>query len=176
MKKGPKTKINRENIKEILIKLNKANYIDELKENRLGKKIINDIEINGSIALSTLLNWLFFVENALKFIEKGIAYFETIILSEHIENNFLFKMKKENNDKSIGFFFGLCEQYKEECFVTEYSIQQTSLEQIFNMFAKNQVGTINTKKKKNKKNDEKSETDEKSEILVNNDLLKKIIS
>ena len=44
------------------------------------------------------------------------------------------------------------------------------------MFAKNQVGTINTKKKKNKKNDEKSETDEKSEILVNNDLLKKIIS
>ena len=175
-KLNKKTKINRENIKEILIKLNKANYIDELKENRLGKKIINDIEINGSIALSTLLNWIFFVENAFKFIRIALDYFDEIYLAEFIENNFLFKMKKGPKTKSIGFFFGLFEQHKEECFVTEYSIQQTSLEQIFNMFAKNQVGTINTKKKKNKKNDEKSETDEKSEILVNNDLLKKIIS
>ena len=176
IKYDKKTKINKENIREILIKLNKANYIDELKENRLGKKIINDIEINGSIALSTLLNWIFFVENAFKFIRIALDYFDEIYLAEFIENNFLFKMKKGPKTKSIGFFFGLFEQHKEECFVTEYSIQQTSLEQIFNMFAKNQVGTINTKKKKNKKNDEKSETDEKSEILVNNDLLKKIIS
>ena len=175
-KLNKKSKINKENIKEILIKLNKANFIDELKENRLGKKIINDIEINGSIALSTLLNWIFFVENAFKFIRIALDYFDEIYLAEFIENNFLFKMKKGPKTKSIGFFFGLFEQHKEECFVTEYSIQQTSLEQIFNMFAKNQVGTINTKKKKNKKNDEKSETDEKSEILVNNDLLKKIIS
>ena len=61
-----------------------------------------------------------------------------IILTEHIDNNFLFKMKKNNDTKSIGFFFGLFESNKEKCFVTEYSIQQTSLEQIFNKFAANQ--------------------------------------
>ena len=147
IKYDKKTKINKKNIREILIKLNKVNLIDELKEDRLGKKIINDIEINGSIALITLLNWIFFVENAFKFIKTAIDYFEEIYLAEFIENNFLFKMKKGPKTRSIGFFFGLFEQHKEECFVTEYSIQQTSLEQIFNMFAKNQVGTINTKKK-----------------------------
>ena len=151
IKYDKKTKINRENIREILIKLNKVNLIDELKEDRLGKKIINDIEINGSIALITLLNWIFFVENAFKFIKTAIDYFEEIYLAEFIENNFLFKMKKGPKTRSIGFFFGLFEQHKEECFVTEYSIQQTSLEQIFNMFAKNQIGTTTEKKVKNKK-------------------------
>ena len=130
--------VNHENIEKILEKLGKKYYFEELKDGRLGERINREMNLNENIPIGTLLNWLFFVENALKFIEKGIAYFETIILSEHIENNFLFKMKKENNDKSIGFFFGLFEQYKESCFVTEYSIQQTSLEQIFNKFAANQ--------------------------------------
>jgi ATP-binding cassette subfamily A (ABC1) protein 3 len=134
-----KSRINRENIRNILIKLNKAKYIDELKENRLGKKIIKDIELNGKIQLITLLNWIFFVQNAFKFIQNAKNYFEEIYLSEHIENNFLFKMKKGPHTKSIGFFFGLFEKHKEECFITEYSIQPTSLEQIFNKFAKEQI-------------------------------------
>ena len=85
--------------------------------------------------ISLLLLIGFFVENEIKFIQKGKDYFEEIILAEQIENNFLFKMKKGNNTKSIGFFFGLFEESKEECHITEYSIQQTSLEQIFNKFA-----------------------------------------
>ena len=55
---------------------------------------------------------------------------------EHFENNFLFKIEK-TDVKSIGFIFGIFEENKEECFVTEYSIQQTSLEQIFLKFANN---------------------------------------
>ena len=65
--------------------------------------------------------------------------FSKIIVEENMDNNFLFKMKKkEENNKSIGYLFGLFEIHKEECYVTEYSIQQTSLEQIFNKFAENQ--------------------------------------
>ena len=56
-----------------------------------------------------------------------------------MDNNFLFKMKKKEDDnKSIGYLFGLFETHKDECYITEYSIQQTSLEQIFNKFAENQ--------------------------------------
>ena len=62
-----------------------------------------------------------------------------MIIEEHIDNSFLFKMKKkEENNKSIGLLFGLFEIHKEECYITEYSLQQTSLEQIFNKFAENQ--------------------------------------
>ena len=171
-----KTKVNKENINNILIKLNKGNFCNELKEDRLGKKIFRDIELNGSISLITLLNWVFFVQNAFKFIKNVQNYFEEIILSEHIENNFLFKMKKGQNVKSIGFFFGLFEKHKEECFVTEYSMQPTSLEQIFNKFAKEQVAAQNTDKKKKKQNLVIQENKEiKNDILVDENLFNKIL-
>ena len=83
-------------------------------------------------------------------------------------------MKKGPNTKSIGFFFGLFEKHKEECFVTEYSIQPTSLEQIFNKFAEAQ---------RKEKTDDKNNNDEikisekiKNEILVNDELIQKLIN
>ena len=170
-----KSKISMDNLNDILIKLNKANYMDELKENRLGQKIMKDLELKGRIALITLLNWIFFVQNAFKFIQNAKDYFEEIYLSEHIENNFLFKMKKSPGTKSIGFFFGLFEKHKEECFVTEYSIQPTSLEQIFNQFAEAQISEQNTDKKKNNKNENKKIEKIKSEILINDELIQKIL-
>ena len=170
-----KSKINKENIDDILIRLNKKNYIDELKEDRLCKKIIKDIELNGKIALITLLNWIFFVQNAFKFIKNAKEYFDEIYLSEHIENNFLFKMKKGPNTKSIGFFFGLFEKHKEECFITEYSIQPTSLEQIFNQFAKAQIAEQNTDKNKKHINQIKTNKEVKKEILVDDNIINKLI-
>jgi ATP-binding cassette subfamily A (ABC1) protein 3 len=131
-------KVTNKNINEILEKLGKQNYYEELKPGRLGERLQKTLNINGSINIGILLNWLFFVENALKFIKTGKQYFSEIILSEHIENNFLFRLKKGKETKSIGFFFGLFDGSKEECNITEYTIQQTSLEQIFNKFASNQ--------------------------------------
>jgi len=131
-------KVTNKNINEILEKLGKQCYSDELRPGRLGERLQKTLNINGSVNIGILLNWLFFVENALKFIKIGKKYFSEIILSEHIENNFLFRLKKGNETKSIGFFFGLFDGSKEECNITEYTIQQTSLEQIFNKFASNQ--------------------------------------
>ena len=181
-KYNKKSKINKENIRNVLIKLNKTNFIDELKEDRLGKKLIKDIEIKGSVSLITLLNWAFFIENAFKFIKKAIDYFDEIYLAEYIENNFLFKMKKGPNTKSIGFFFGLFEEEKEECFITEYSIKQTSLEQIFNKFAKDQINLklekrLKKNKAKNNKNGIKdNNNNNRNEIFIDRELLNKIIS
>ena len=175
-KYNKKSKINKNDLTEILKKINKKNLIDELAEDRLGKKIIKDIELNGSIPLLTILNWVFFVQNAFKFIDIAKNYFEEIYLSEHIENNFLFKLKKGPNTKSIGFFFGLFEKHKEECFVTEYSIQPTSLEQIFNKFAKAQIAEQNKDKNKVYNDDEINKIEDiKNQILVNDILIRKIV-
>ena len=144
-------KITFQNINQILQDIDKPNFINELSKGRFGSKIIREIQINNDIPIRTLLSWIFFVENAIKFIKKAENYFENIILTEFIDNNFLFKMKKNQDTKSIGFFFGLFESNKNECFVTEYSIRQTSLEQIFNMFEDKQ------RKKNNKADEEKKE-------------------
>ncbi len=162
-----------ENINSILDKMGKNNFSDELKEGRLGERIKREIELNGNVHISSLLNWIFFVENALKFIVKGKNYFDEIIVSEHIENNFLFKMKKEHSNKSIGFFFGLFEEGKESCFVTEYSIQKTSLEQIFNKFAASQ-GKTKEQMEENNDNDNNIVTESKN-IVVDDDLVKKLL-
>ena len=171
---NPNLVINEDNIKDILIKINKEKFINELKDDRLGAKIIRDINLNEGINISTLLNWIFFIQNALRFIKKSKDYFEKIYLSEHIDNNFLFKMKKSNETKSIGFFFGLFESCKEENFVTEYSVQQTSLEQIFNQFASKQ----NKSKKKDEANDDGDDDakNKKNEILIDDNLLNSLLS
>ena len=161
------SKVSRSNINQILTSLNKENFIDELRPGRLGERLQKTININGEINIGVLLNWVFFVENALKFIQVGKQYFQQIILSEHIENNFLFRLKKGNETKSIGFFFGLFEEKKDECHVTEYSIQQTSLEQIFNKFAAYQGQKVEIDKEILKK--------ENKGIIVDDELLSKLI-
>lgn len=44
-------------------------------------------------------------------------------------------MKIKRGDFSIGYLFGLIEDSKTEFEISEYSVAQTSLEQIFNNFA-----------------------------------------
>ena len=102
----------------------------------MGEKIKREIDINGQILITQLISWTHYVRNALKLIKKAKDFFDEIILTEYIENNFLFKIKKSENDKSI--LFGLFEDGKDDCHITEYSIQITSLEQIFNKFTANQ--------------------------------------
>ena len=104
--------INSENIGHILDSLGKSYFKNELKEGRLGKRIIKAINLNKGVNISVILNWIHFIENSIKFIQKGKNYFEEIILAEHIENNFLFKMKKGNNTKSIGFFLVFLKKIK----------------------------------------------------------------
>ena len=162
-------KINMDNIESILNKIGEGHFIDELKQGRFGSKLIRDIHINGYIPIRSLISWTFFVKNALTFIKKSERYFESIILTEHIDNNFLFKMKKNNNTKSIGFFFGLFENNKDNCHVTEYSIQQTSLEQIFNMFEDKQR-KANLANKQNNNDQLIEEEIQKEEIIINDEV------
>lgn len=166
-------KINMDNIESVLKKIGEGNFIDELKPGRFGSKLIRDIHFNNNIPIRALISWTFFIKNALNFIKKSEKYFESIILTEHIDNNFLFKMKKNNNTKSIGFFFGLFESNKDNCHVTEYSIQQTSLEQIFNMFEDKQRQANLANKENN--NDQVVEEEIKEEIIINDEVYKALL-
>ena len=133
-----KFQVTAQNVNEILKKINRESFIDELQPGKFGEKIKREIDVNGQILITQLISWTHYVRNSLKLIKKAKEYFDEIILTEYIENNFLYKIKKSENDKSIGFLFGLFEDGKDECHITEYSIQLTSLEQIFNKFAANQ--------------------------------------
>jgi ATP-binding cassette subfamily A (ABC1) protein 3 len=82
-----------------------------------------------------LVEWSFYTENTLKCLTKITQNFENVAIVEFWDNIFKLKIKKENSKNSIGFLFGQIENQKQDCFLSEYSISQTSLEQIFNIFA-----------------------------------------
>jgi hypothetical protein len=55
-------------------------------------------------------------------------------MTEHYQTFFNFKVEKDSN-MTIGYLFGVIEGAKDGLGISEYTLSQTTLEQIFNMFA-----------------------------------------
>ena len=135
-----------------------------MEKGRFGYKLVNELNIWQSITLHKLFTWIYYIENVLKLIKIIKEHFNNIICCDFVDNSFVFRIKREHseNEKSIGFLFGLVEKKKNEFNVEEYSIQLTSLEQIFNGFAKEM------------ENNENVYDLEKIDIEINDELLNKL--
>ena len=142
--------INLENIKSYLEKYNLSRFSKELSNDRLGGKIIEEINYGGYVYLSRIISWIYFLENALKMIQIILLDFPEIYCSNYREINLFFKIKRnrKKNEKSIGYLFGIIEENSNKFNIQKYFLQLTSLEQIFNKFASeterpdNQVNNI----------------------------------
>ena len=161
--------VSQDNVLDILQKLGREKYYNELNEQRIGRKVLREMIQTQNMNIFVLCAWIYYVNYTMKIIKEVKQYFDEIILTEFIENNFLFKIKKTPESKSIGFLFGLIEKVKDNCNITEYSIQPTSLEQIFNMFA---AGQGRSEEEKGEKEDN---FNEKVEIPITDELLGDLI-
>ena len=86
-------------------------------------------ESDGRVHLKNFLVWLN-VELYGQIIIKGLVEnFHQVELLEHY--NDYYKMRVPRQDKSIGYVFGMIEDQKELYGISEYSVSQTTLEQIF---------------------------------------------
>ena len=103
-------------------------------ENGLGNDIVKEAEeYKGKVNYKNFLNWLYIEQSGIKIIEEVGENFESVEILEHY--NDYFKLRVPRGDKSIGFVFGLIEDKKEYFQINEYSVSQTTLEQIFQTFA-----------------------------------------
>ena len=130
--------VNLTNISIFLQKYDLLKFSQELKADRLGGKIIEEIKAGGYVYLNRIISWIYFLENALKMVEIILKDFPEIHCSDYGENNFVFKIKRNRNeeDKSIGYLFGIIEENNNKFNIQQYFLQLTSLEQIFNNFSK----------------------------------------
>ena len=138
--------IDLNNLDLYLEKYKLIQFKQELKEGRLGEKIITEIKICGNIYFKRILTWIYYLENALKMIEIILEDFPEIHCSDFGENYFVFKIKRNQNnkdEKSIGYLFGIIEENNSKFNIEQFFLQLTSLEQIFHKFARK------TEKKKN---------------------------
>ena len=130
--------INMGNIESYLQKIKLEKYTSQLNKQLLGGKIMEEIEVCGYVYLGRILSWVYYIENALNMINIILNYFPEIYCTDYGGNNMVFKIKrnKKEGEKSIGYLFGIIEENKNKFNIEQYFLQLTSLEQIFNNFAK----------------------------------------
>ena len=99
---------------------------------------MEELELRGYISFDKILFWVYYLKNVFGIIKVIMNYFNEIYIVDYGENNFIFKIKRNKikGEKSIGFLFGLIEENKEKYNIEQYFLQFSSLEQIFNKFAK----------------------------------------
>ena len=131
-------KINLENIKQILEKYKLERFYKQLNKELLGVRIIEEIEACGYVYMNRILSWIYYLENALKIIKIILQDFPEIHCTDSKDSNLVFKIKrnKSEGEKSIGYLFGIIEENKNKYNIEQYFLQLSSLEQIFNKFAK----------------------------------------
>ena len=119
-------------------------YKTLLKTELFGRKILNEINLKGFIPFKKILFWIYYLKNVLGMIKLIKEYFNEIFCVDYDENSFVFYIKryKTKEEKSIGFLFGLIEDNKIKFNIGPYYLRYSSLEQIFNKFAKDNENYI----------------------------------
>ena len=101
-------------------------------DNSLAKELLQE----APITVKSFLAWIQVETLALQFFSKLCRHFPNgIEVLEHYGDYFRLKLQRDEGS-SIGHLFGLVEYCKDELgIVSEYSVSQTTLEQIFQSFA-----------------------------------------
>jgi hypothetical protein len=88
-----------------------------------------DANEEGTLRLRNLIEYIYHKTNGIKFIESLAKEFDVVEVLCH--NGGYYKLRVPKNDQTIGSIFGMIESQKEEFMISEYSVSQTTLEQIF---------------------------------------------
>ena len=132
----PSSDILQENqLKRALEELSHPDYEKEIVINGKGAAIFNQLRLEKSVPAKTLVAWVITEEygDAIEAFLKNA--FAKVKLIEHYLSFYKFKVEKQA-EKSLGGLFATIEDAKNRLNISEYSVSQTSLEQIFNQFAR----------------------------------------
>lgn len=130
-----------EEVKSIFSQLNKPEWVARLVDRITGDDLWSIFDINDQVPLMTLGFWIIVekkMDNLFTFFNKS---FGTFSLRERQVNKVRIEILLESSDgtkRSLSTMFGLLESGRNELNIEDYSISQTSLEQIFNQFAAQQ--------------------------------------
>lgn len=133
------SRINLTEAKDILQECDMEPLIcDQITKGGIGSDLFMEAELNkGTVRLSALVQFCFVQNNGFKFITDLCKIFPQVEVLEQCGD--FYKMRIPREDKSIGYVFGQIEALKEQRNIQEYGVCQTSLEQIFQTFANQNI-------------------------------------
>ena len=122
-------------MREIMKQFN-ADYLDEdITANGDGSDFYQELNgIRKTVSIDEFIRWVFVETRWQAIYDQFKSMFSSIELLEHFSNSYVVKVSKDNY--SIGYLFGFMEGFKTQYSISEYSVSQTTLEQIFNNFAR----------------------------------------
>ena len=108
--------------------------IGQVTEKGIGSDLhLEAFQCDGKVRLKNLATYIYIQQYGLKVITLFAQLFSQVELMEQCSEFFNLRFAKEG--KTIGYVFGQIEDHKKELNISEYSVFQTSLEQIFQTFA-----------------------------------------
>ena len=112
-----------------------AEYLFErIADHESGAHLHEELKERKQVDVRSLAEWVLLESIGSKIFEWLVSEFKEVRLIEHYGSYYKFKLEKAQNF-SIGYLFGKIEDVKMNLMIQEYSLSQTTLEQIFNMFA-----------------------------------------
>uniref|UniRef100_A0A7S3JIU6 ABC transporter domain-containing protein n=2 Tax=Euplotes harpa TaxID=151035 RepID=A0A7S3JIU6_9SPIT len=114
--------------------LNNELVLNEFHDKGFGREIVERLQEQGFYTLKGLIRWEYVMRSNLEALNSLVNEFGSAILLEQYSPRFRYRVPK--GDKSVGYFFSFMETLKSKLDIDEYSASQTTLEQIFNGFAR----------------------------------------
>lgn len=142
--------ISAQDIQPIMKKLKSKLNPSIISSSDIGCELQEELNKYNQIKLTHLLNWENSVSNIYKIIKGLLSSFNEVEITEYWGNTYQLKIPKSSNI-TIGYLFGYFDDIKESCSISDYSIGQTSMEQIFNSFANQEEDIENDNDNNNNK-------------------------
>ena len=129
---------NGEDIKNFLNFANRKEYIKFIKEDSLGRDLLNlTNKKKEGINKYSILVWIKYIDYLQELVKLLKQDFEKVYCIQFQLNNFILKIqKKQNENKCDSCIFGILESYKDKLKIEEYAYILTTLEKIFLEFCK----------------------------------------
>ena len=137
--------VNEAMVKPALTSIDKDYLYESIADHDSGAHLFEELKENKKVEVKSLAEWVLIEKIGGDIFNWLTKEFVDIRLIEHYGCYYKFKLEKKL-DFSIGYLFGKIEDVKERLKINEYSLSQTTLEQIFNMFATENDGTQSKKR------------------------------
>ncbi len=114
----------------------RSDLADQLSAKGNASHMMADLTQGRKVKATTVLNFLFIEQRAFSLAQELAIEFGDVRVAEHIGSFFKFRVDKSKEHHSIGFVFGYLQDIVTKYHIDQYSASQTSLNQIFQTFAK----------------------------------------
>lgn len=113
--------------------------LNQIRKDGIGSDLfLEGLANDGEVRMHALVSYCFAQSNGFKIIKYLCKHFEFVQMLEHCGGYYKLRVPKSST-KSIGYLFGMIETVKQVFNISEYGVAQTSLEEIFQTFAKQRI-------------------------------------